>query len=124
VESSPKGIGIEGAGTVHLPKLNPGDGPGGPAFVEANVGVPATEDLVAALAMKSQGELVGHRSRRHVEGGLFAEFGGHRFFEGSDARVFSVDVVAHRRIGHRSAHRRGWKGHRIGAQIDLEHGLR
>ena len=77
-----------------------------------------TEHLVARLGVHADADLVGHRSRRDEYRRFLAKKLRRPGLEKRDGRVFTVDVVANLRFGHRTPHRRRRLGHGVGTKID------
>ena len=80
------------------------------------------EQLIARPCVDPNGDLIGHRPRRHEERSLLAQKLGRALLEELDGRVFSVDIVTDRGFGHRASHRGRRLGNGVGPQVDQSSG--
>ena len=91
------------------------------AFPAIGVRHLADDVFVAAAAVRHDRHQVALRAAGDEERRFLAEHRGDLFLQRVDARVVAEDVVAHGRFGHRRAHRRGWPGHGVAAQVHCSH---
>jgi hypothetical protein len=91
------------------------------AFVFVGVRLLADDVFVPALAMAQQGDEVALGAAADEHRGFHAEHVGGEGFEFIDGRIFAIDIVAHLRGGHGTAHRRSRSGDGVASQIN--HGV-
>jgi hypothetical protein len=84
-------------------------------------GIGADDILVAALAMRHQGEQVRLRAGRHEQGRFETEIVRKTLLQGIDGGIFAIDVIADLGIEHGLAHRARGPGDGIAAQVDPIH---
>ena len=77
-----------------------------------------TQEFISRAGVHADGNLVGHRSRRHEDRGLLSQQLRRAGLERVNRGVLAEDVIAHLGLSHRPAHRRGRPRHRVRPQIN------
>ena len=96
----------------------------GGRLVAVDVRTVGTQHFGAGCREYPDRQLVRHRPRRDVEGGLLSEQRCRERLQPVDRGILAVDVVAHVGVGHRAAHLRGRCADRVGPEIDHAHDSR
>ena len=111
--------GVDGAVVIgYQVELHAGVAAGGAPFVGHDVLAGTGHHQIAGSGEQAEGKLVGHRPRRNEDRRVLAHASRERILQGVDRRIFAVDVVADRSVGHRLSHRRRRLRHGVGSQID------
>ena len=96
---------------------------GGAVLIVDDVLPPADNDRSAGGAEQSEGNLVAHHSRRDKDRRLFAEALRELRLEFVDGGVLAASIIADDGVGHGPTHRRRWRGHRVGSEVnEVTHG--
>ena len=82
------------------------------------------DDLVAGPAVDQDRNLVAHGAGGEEQGRFLAEKIGDARAQAIDARVLAALLVADRRLGHGTAHRRRRPGRGVADEIDADRGRR
>ncbi len=82
------------------------------------------DDLLAWLRVEANGELIGHRTGRHEEGGLFPKHRSRHVLQPIYGGIFAVDIVPYFRTCHRLSHGLSGFRDRIAAQVDHQASVR
>ena len=93
-------------------------GRGGAGFVVEDVTAAVCDRFITRRRVQPQGDLVGHRPRRHEQRRLLGQHRGDPLLQGTHRRVIAKAVVSDHRRGHRRTHRGGRSGDGVTAQID------
>jgi hypothetical protein len=128
VQQRPVGVpdGVDDPGEVHGAVGVVGHGPGVHAaeggdaavLVDVDVGGVAEDDLAAAdVAVREDGDEVGHGARGHEQRGLLAQERGHLRLEAARGGVRAQNVVVDVGRGHGGAHGVGRLGDRVRPEV-------
>ncbi|RMS10058.1 hypothetical protein ALP75_202814 [Pseudomonas syringae pv. actinidiae] len=90
-------------------------------FVFIGVGLLTDDVFIATLTVRHQRQQIAHGAGWHEQGGVKPETLGERGLEQIDRRVFTVDIIAQRRMCHGVKHACGRQSHCVAAQIDDRH---
>ena len=120
--------GAHGVGGEHAARagqrhdLHAGEGGMRRALAGEDVAGLVRDDLLAAAAVRQDGNDVAHRAGGQEYGCLLAQQRGHAVAQGMHGRVAAGLLIAHFGAPHRLAHRRGRVRLRIGIEIDADGG--
>src|SRR5262249_2407444 len=110
------------AAVSHDPvELHTGERTGGALFVPYDVRLTLGDDLLTRLGLNPDGQLIGHGTRRHKQGGLLAQQACRHVLEPVDRGIFSIHIVADFSLRHGLAHGFSRLGHGIAAQVNDTH---